>query len=210
MPPRPLAPAAPIPQARGFFGALRVIGQAFDGYLIGESGEQLVLIDQHAAHERVTFEHLRTAYGQGAMARQQLLVPAVVELGPREMALLAEHGEEVRALGFEVEPFSGGSVAVRTVPALLSDTDPVALLRDVAEELADIGGSRRLAEAAESVLARLACHSAVRVGQRMGAAQIQALLTAMDRISFAGHCPHGRPAFISLPRSELERWFKRT
>jgi DNA mismatch repair protein MutL len=209
LPRSPATSGAPATPAAGFFASLRIIGQAFDGYLIGEDGNQLVLIDQHAAHERVTFEHLRTAYSQGAMARQQLLVPTIVELGPREMALLGEHAEEVRALGFDVEPFGGTSVAVRAVPALLSDTEPAALLRDVAEELTDIGGSRRLAEAAESVLARLACHSAVRVGQRMGPGQIQALLNSMDRISFAGHCPHGRPAYVTVPRSELERWFKR-
>jgi DNA mismatch repair protein MutL len=204
------AAAAIALDAGGFFSSLRVIGQAFDGYVICENGESLVLIDQHAAHERVTFEQLRAAYGQGVVARQQLLIPSVVELGPREAALLHERVAELEALGFDVEPFGGSSFAVRAVPALLSDTDPALLLRDVAEELTEIGGSRRIADAAESVLARLACHSAVRVGQSMGVAQIRALLNAMDRVDFAGNCPHGRPAFVTLSRGELERWFKRT
>jgi DNA mismatch repair protein MutL len=206
----PVEPSADAEGGAGLFASLRIIGQLFEGYLIGESHDRLVLIDQHAAHERVMFEHLRAAYSDGVMGRQHLLLPAIVEVGPREKALLQDYGEQLQALGFEVEPFGGTSVAVRAVPALLSDAEPAALLRDVAEELADIGGSRRLAEAAESVLARLACHSAVRVGQRMGPQQIRSLLSAMDRIDFAGHCPHGRPAYVTFSRGELERWFKRT
>lgn len=209
--PQEIASAQPAGEgAGGMFASLRVIGQLFEGYLVGESGDRLVLIDQHAAHERVMFEHLRSAYSDGVMGRQQLLIPVIVDVGPREKALLQDYGEQLQALGFEVEPFGGTSVAVRAVPALLSDTEPAALVRDVAEELADIGGSRRLTEAAESVLARLACHSAVRVGQRMGPTQIRSLLSAMDRIDLAGHCPHGRPAYVTFSRGELERWFKRT
>jgi DNA mismatch repair protein MutL len=210
MPPADTTATPAAEGAEGLFASLRIIGQLFEGYLIGESRDRLILIDQHAAHERVMFEHLRSAYSDGVMGRQHLLLPVIVEVGPREKALLQDYGEQLQALGFEVEPFGGTSVAVRAVPALLSDAEPAALLRDVAEELADIGGSRRLAEAAESVLARLACHSAVRVGQRMGPTQIRALLSAMDRIDFAGHCPHGRPAYVTFSRGELERWFKRT
>jgi len=193
----------------GFFGALRVIGQAFEGYLICESGESLLVIDQHAAHERVTFERLRHAYADGGITRQRLLVPAIVDVGAQAAPLLAEGLAALENLGFELEPFGGTSFAVRAVPALLSDADPAALVRDVAEELTEVGRSRRLTQAAESVLARLACHTAVRVGQSLGPEQIRALLTAMDNIDFAGNCPHGRPAFITLPRSDLERLFKR-
>jgi DNA mismatch repair protein MutL len=117
---------------------------------------------------------------------------------------------ELEALGFDLEPFGGSSFAVRAVPALFGDFDPAHLVRDLAEELLEIGRSRRLSEAAESVLARLACHSAVRVGQSLSPEQIRALLVAMDGIDFAANCPHGRPAYISLPRGDLERLFKRT
>ena len=211
----PAAPArlpanAPAASRAGFFGQLRVIGQAFEGYLICESGESLLVIDQHAAHERVTFERLRVAYADGGVTRQRLLMPVVVDVGAQAAPIIAEHLGDLENLGFELEPFGGTSVAVRAVPALLGDTDSATLVRDLAEELTEVGRSRRLTQAAESVLARLACHSAVRVGQTLGADQIRALLAAMDSIEFAGNCPHGRPAFITLPRTDLERLFKRT
>lgn len=209
--PAALQRSAAVPAARppGFFSGLRVLGQAFEGYLICEGGESLVVIDQHAAHERVTFERLRHAYADGGVARQRLLVPAIVDVGAQAAPLLAEGLAALENLGFELEPFGGSSFAVRAVPALLSDADPAGLVRDVAEELTEVGRSRRLIEAAESVLARLACHTAVRVGQTLGAEQIHALLVAMDNVDFAGNCPHGRPAFIALPRGDLERLFKR-
>jgi DNA mismatch repair protein MutL len=204
LPPPRATPAA------GFFGGLRVIGQVFEGYLVCESGDSLLLIDQHAAHERVTFERLRHAYADGGVARQRLLVPVVIDVGAQAAPLLAEHLVDLEGLGFELEPFGGTSFAVRALPALLGDADPAGLVRDLAEELTEVGRSRRLTQAAESVLARLACHSAVRVGQSLSGDQIRALLVAMDSCDFAGNCPHGRPAYITLPRSDLERLFRRT
>ncbi len=206
----PLPEAVPDEAGRGYFASLRPLGQVFDGYLVCEGRDQLVLIDQHAAHERVTFERLRAAYATGLVPRQQVLVPAVVELGPREAALLGEQLGMLDAVGFEVEAYGSGAFAVRAVPALLGDADAVALLRDLATDLVDIGRSRRLDDAAEAVLSRLACHSAVRVGQQLGPAQVRALLSAMDLADFSGNCPHGRPAFLVLSRADLERWFKRT
>jgi DNA mismatch repair protein MutL len=207
-----MAPAAALPAtpAAGFFAHLRVIGQAFEGYLICESGASLVVIDQHAAHERVTFERLRHAYADGGVTRQRLLIPVVVDVGAQAAPLVGEHLATLESLGFELEPFGGSSFAVRAVPALLGDTDPATLVRDLAEELTDVGRSRRMTQAAESVLARLACHSAVRVGQSLAPEQIRALLVSMDNVEFAGNCPHGRPAYITLPRTDLERLFKRT
>ncbi len=208
--PLPAMPEAATAEPGGFFASLRVVGQVFEGYLVCASEEHLVLIDQHAAHERVTFERLRAACDSGCVPRQQVLVPVVVEVGPREATLLSEQVEALDSLGFEIEPYGGTSFAVRAVPALLGDVDAAALLRDLAEELAEVGRSRRVNEAAEAVLARLACHSAVRIGHSLGREQIRALLVAMDRADFSGNCPHGRPAFISLSRGDLERWFKRS
>jgi len=202
--------ASPSTAPAGFFASLRVIGQVFEGYLVCEGAESLLVIDQHAAHERVTFERLRHAYADGGVARQRLLVPTVVDVGAQAAPLLAERLVDLENLGFELEPFGGSSFAVRAVPALLGDGDPATLVRDLAEEFTEVGRSRRLTEAAESVLARLACHSAVRVGQSLGPDQIRALLAAMDNVDFAGNCPHGRPAYITLPRGDLERLFKRT
>lgn len=204
----PIAPAAPV--EGGFFASLRVLGQAFEGYLVCQHGDQLLIIDQHAAHERVMFERLSTAYSCGKVARQRLLVPVTVDVGPHAEAILAEQLDELEGLGFELEPFGGGVIAVRAVPALLGDDDPARLVRDLAVDVADIGRSRQVAQAAEAVLARLACHSAVRVGQSLNPEQIRALLTSMDGIDFALNCPHGRPVYITLPRSDLERLFKRT
>lgn len=216
--PAPLAsgaPAAPVAGPKsspdvGFFSSLRVVGQVFGGYLVCENANSMVVIDQHAAHERVMFERLRAAYGSGAVPRQQLLVPAIVDVGARAATLLCEQLEDLAALGFEIEAYGGGSFAVRTVPALLGDADPSAVLRDLAEDLVEVGRSRRVDQAAEEVLARLACHSAVRVGQGLQGDQIRALLAGMDRIDFSGNCPHGRPAYLTFGRGELERWFKRT
>lgn len=207
--PPPLPARAEGAVARGFFSGLRVVGQVFEGYLVCQSGESMVLIDQHAAHERVAFERLRRAYAEGGVARQTLLVPAVVELGPREAGLLGEMLHELERIGFEIEPFGNASFAVRAVPALLADDDPAALVRDLVEELGEVGSSRKLMDAAEDVLATLACHSVVRIGQTLRPEEVQALLAAMDAIDFAGNCPHGRPAFIVLPRGEIERRFKR-
>jgi DNA mismatch repair protein MutL len=205
----PAVAPAPAP-GKGFFTSIQVIGQAFEGYIVCESDDSLLLIDQHAAHERVMFERLRAAFAQGGVARQQLLLPVVVDVGPRAAALIEERGEELKSLGFDLEPMGGSSVAVRAFPALLGDTDPATLVRDLADELNDVERSRQLAQAAESVLARLACHSAVRVGQSLSGEQIQALLRSMDSIDFANNCPHGRPVYITLPRRDVERLFKRT
>jgi len=209
--PRAVPQAAATPPAgQGYFSSLRVLGQLFEVYLVAQGQDQMVLIDQHAAHERVMFERLRLAYQTGAVPRQHLLVPATVDLGPREAALLRDQVEHLGGLGFEIEPYGGDSFAVRAVPALLADDDPTSLLRDLAEDLVEVGRSRRLDEAAEAVLSRLACHSAVRVGQNMSADQVKALLAAMDHTDFSGNCPHGRPSFLAFSRGELERWFKRT
>ena len=208
--PAPATPAAHLAPEEGAFSRLRVIGQVFEGYLVCESGEALVVIDQHAAHERVMFERLRGAYAGGGVQRQRLLMAVVVDVGAQAAPLVNEHLDDLEGLGFELEPYGGSSVAVRAVPALLGDADPAVLVRDLADELTEVGRSRRLTQAAESVLARLACHSAVRVGQTLTPDQIRALLAAMDNIDFAGNCPHGRPAYITLPRSDLERLFKRT
>jgi DNA mismatch repair protein MutL len=203
-------PSPKAPPAAGFFSSLRVVGQVFGGYLVCENASSMIVIDQHAAHERVMFERLRAAYSSGAIPRQQLLVPAVVDVGARAATLLCEQLDDLADLGFEIEAYGGSSFAVRAVPALLGDADPSLVLRDLAEDLVEVGRSRRVDQAAEDVLARLACHSAVRVGQGLQGEQIRALLAGMDRIDFSGNCPHGRPAYLTFGRGELERWFKRT
>jgi DNA mismatch repair protein MutL len=187
------------------------LGQVFEGYLICEGRDQLVLIDQHAAHERVTFERLRTAYASGLVPRQQLLVPVVVELGPREAALLAEQIDTLDAVGFEVETYGGGAFAVRAVPALLADADAVG---PAARRRHRSGGRRPLAPprpGRRSRASRASPATAPSASARTWARRRCApLLHAMDEVDFSGNCPHGARRSSSLSRGDLERWFKRT
>lgn len=208
--PQLAAPVGPeTGEGKSGFAGLRVIGQVFEGYWVCEGKEALFLIDQHAAHERVVFERLRRSYASGQAARQQLLVASAVEVGVRGRARLEEAGAEVERFGFEIEPFGEAAVLVRAVPALLAHMDPAMLVRDLAEELLEVESTQSVQEALDRVFARLACHSAVRVGQTLSHEQFRALLEAMDEAELPGNCPHGRPAFLRWPRVELERLFRR-
>lgn len=207
--PNQVVPLLPPARRRRVFSGLRVIGQVFEGYWVCEGADALYLIDQHAAHERVVFERLRRSYGAGELPRQQLLAPEVVEVGPAARARLEECQAQLLGLGFELEAFGHSAVLVRSLPVLLGQADPGTLVRDLAEELVEMESPQLLHEAMDRVFARLACHSAVRVGQLLSREQIEALLQAMDEAELPGNCPHGRPAFLSWPRGELERLFRR-
>jgi len=202
------APApAGAPQA---FADLRILGQAMRGYIVCEADDGLVLIDQHAAHERVRFERLRAAASE-TVAGQRLLVPRVIELGDVARARLLEAREELAAAGFEIDEFGERSLVVRALPASLDvTTDPAALLEVFAEELADLGGSDRLAAARDTLAARIACHGAVRVGDPLTPDEMARLVADLDTIPFAATCPHGRPLLIHLRRAEIERRVGRT
>jgi DNA mismatch repair protein MutL len=216
MPFTPPAPTGPGPETGGLwapapqgFRALRFVGQVFDGYLLCEGEGRIVLIDQHAAHERVVFERLRAARRTNGVARTPLLVPETVELPAGHAEALGEHGEALAAAGIEGEPFGGDTFLVRTVPELLRGRDVGALLRAVAAELLEEGASAAAERAVEAALATIACHSVVRVGQRLDAAQVEALLASMDGVEIAAHCPHGRPVATELTRAQVETLFGR-
>ena len=208
------APASPEqaalwhPAPAGFAG-LRFVGQILNGYLLCEGNDRVVLIDQHAAHERVRFERLRAEHANGAVARDALLVPEAVALPAVQVAALAEHERTLAAAGLEGEPFGDGTFLLRTVPRLLRGHDVGALLRALATELVENGASMAAGAAADAVLATLACHSAVRVGQRLGPEQVRALLDSMDTVDVNAHCPHGRPVAVELSRTRLESLFGR-
>jgi DNA mismatch repair protein MutL len=210
----PPAPASPEqatlwhPAPEGFAG-LRFVGQVLNGYLLCEGTDRVVLIDQHAAHERVRFERLRAEHANGAVARDALLVPEAVALPAVQVAALAEHECTLAAAGLEGEPFGDGTFLLRTVPRLLRGHDVGALLRALASELVENGASMAAGHAADAVLATLACHSAVRVGQRLGPEQVRALLDSMDTVDVNAHCPHGRPVAVELSRTRLESLFGR-
>ncbi len=198
------------------FADLRAVGQLNATYLVLEAKDGLVLVDQHAAHERVLYERLRASRLEGGVPRQGLLAPAVVELEAASASALLAAGASLETLGFELEGFGAGAVAVRAIPALLSGQDPAPLVRTLAEELraADLAGAGaeaglRLLPVLDRVFATLACHAARRKGDVMSPREQQALLEALDTIPWAPTCPHGRPVAVSLDRSELERRFAR-
>jgi len=213
--PGPAAPATEsggrsfLPTSGGFFGSLRILGQVLDGYVVCASGRGLVLVDQHAAHERVRFEQLRTQLASGRVAMQRLLVPEPLTLGVRDVRALEDTREALAQLGFEGEPFGEGVYLLRAVPTVLADANCAAVLRDVAAERAELEASRGVEDAVETVLASMACHSAIRLGRRLEEAEAEALLRAMDEVDFSGYCPHGRPAFVEIDAAALERMFKR-
>jgi DNA mismatch repair protein MutL len=210
----PLFPTAIAPSGPAMrFSELRLLGQVLATYLVAETADGLVLIDQHAAHERVLYEGLRASWREGGVARQPLLITETVELAPARVARVAAAADRLLRLGFEVEAFGEGAVAVRAIPALLSGHDPVSLLRGIADSLdaasGDTTGALRHPESADAIFASLACHAARRAGERLEPREQQAILTALDTIPFAPTCPHGRPVAVPIARSELERRFGR-
>ncbi len=197
------------PQEGGFFSSLEIIGQYTRSYIVCQDGADLILIDQHAAHERIGFEKLRSEYRRGRIERQALMFPAVLELDFKEAALLEEYHEELAQLGFEIEPFGGKTFALKAIPQILGDAKAEQLIRDVAGEMATVGKSGLAEEALEDVLILMACHSVIRANQTLSMEQIHALMAELDKVDFKAHCPHGRPVMKRLALSEIERMFKR-
>jgi DNA mismatch repair protein MutL len=196
-------------------GTLRYLGQLDRTYLLCEGEGELVLIDQHAAHERVAFERLRERQRSRSLPRQQLLFPQTVGLDRAQAAVARESRDALESIGFDIEPFGdapggGCAFAVKSVPAELRRTeDPVALLVQIVDELAALGGTRALDERLDSVLATLACHSVVRAGDEMAPAEVEALLAQLAATANRAHCPHGRPVMLRMAVDEIARRFGR-
>jgi DNA mismatch repair protein MutL len=206
--------SAEVPLLR--FGDLRLLGQFLATYLLLEAKDLLLLIDQHAAHERVLYERFRAEWLERGVASQGLLAPVAVRLAAGPLAALLEGGESLVRLGFALEAFGEGTVAVRAVPALLADRDPAGLVRSLADELEAAGSAAgalrvesRALEAADRIFATLACHSARRKGEVLDPREQQALLDALDAIPWAPTCPHGRPVAVPIEIAEIERRFSR-
>ena len=190
--------------------ALRFLGQSHETYLVFQAEDGIVIIDQHAAHERITFERLRGQARTGGIPAQRLLVPRTVDLSPARRARLEVCRDALASLGLEFEPFGGNTVAVKSLPVPLTGTRVEALLVALADDLPDSGEPDALDRALDRALATVACHASVRAGQRLERAEVEALLASMDETPGAGTCPHGRPVAIRLPLSDLERMFRRT
>lgn len=207
-PPLP-RPGAPADLSGIRFSELRVIGQLGASYILAESPDSLVVIDQHAAHERIMFERLRSEYASQSVLRQPLLFPDTVELTLEEAQRVVDHQETLLRLGFEVEPFGGGTVMVKALPSMLSGVDPARLLVEVADRLEDLRSGSVLSEELDEIFAVMACHSVVRAHEPLNPGQMRSLLESMDRIEFPGHCPHGRDVVARIPLRDLEKWFGR-
>jgi DNA mismatch repair protein MutL len=196
------------------FSDLQLVGQVLGTYLIVEGKDAVLMVDQHAAHERVLYERLRAAWLEGGVERQALLLTETVELEPGAVAALVESAELALRLGFELEAFGEGAVAVRAVPALLAGLSPASLVRSLADELREGAGDdararSRMLPQADHILATLACHSSRRAGEVLPAGEQRAILEALDTIPWAPTCPHGRPVAVPLERGEIERRFGR-
>jgi DNA mismatch repair protein MutL len=178
-------------------------------YILAETPTGIVLVDQHAAHERLVYERMKEALAARGVARQALLLPEVVELDETGAARLAARAAELAEFGLLIEPFGPGAVVVREVPALLAGLDIAALVRDLADELAEWGDTLALKERIETVCGTLACHTSVRAGRRLSPAEMEALLRQMEATPNSGQCNHGRPTYVALDLADIERLFGR-
>ena len=211
---RPMTPEAdtaqPPPEPAAFpLGVARA--QLHNTYIVAETAEGVVLVDQHAAHERLVYEKLKAALldGERSLPAQGLLMPEVVEVGESAARRLLARAGELSRLGLGLESFGVGAVLVREVPALLGRADAGALVRDLADQLAELGDAPALRDRLDEVCASMACHGSVRAGRSLSAEEMNALLRQMEQVPHSGQCSHGRPTYIELKRADIERLFER-
>ena len=189
-------------------GAARA--QLHENYIIAQTRDGMVIVDQHAAHERLVYERLKAQMADSGVRAQALLIPEIVELSEGDSARLLELAAELGSLGLTIEPFGGGAVCVRETPAILGEVDAKALVRDILDELDDLGTSRAVETRLNAILSRVACHGSVRSGRRMSADEMNALLREMEATPLSGQCNHGRPTYVELKLADIEKLFGRT
>jgi DNA mismatch repair protein MutL len=207
-------PASPLPAGDGIDRTLRdaaprQVMQVHDCYLVVETDQGITVIDQHALHERVMYEHLRQRVNQGAVESQRMLVPQTLEFGDRELAILLEHAGVLDQIGYRLEDFGGSTVLLTAYPAILAHADHERILRDAAESLGTSGHALSRRDILDSLLHLMACKAAVKAGQRLKPEEMESLLAQRHLIDDAHHCPHGRPTALVLTRAELDRQFGR-
>ena len=188
-------------------GAARA--QLHETYIVAQTRDGVVIVDQHAAHERLVYERMKEGMEAGGAPRQALLIPQVVELDPAEAERVVSRAGELAELGLVLEPFGAGAVLVRETPAALGDVDAGPLVRDIADDLAEHGAALALKERLEHVAATMACHGSVRAGRRLNATEMNALLRQMEVTPHSGQCNHGRPTYVELKLADIERLFGR-
>ena len=200
-------PAADSAPAAHPLGVARA--QLHETYVVAQTADGIVIVDQHAAHERLVYERMKAALDSGSVARQALLIPEVVELdGPNAERLTARAGE-LAELGLVIEGFGAGAIVVREVPALLGQSDVRGLIQDLADELAELGDALSLKERLQEVCSTMACHGSVRAGRRLTQPEMDALLRQMEATPHSGQCNHGRPTYVELKLADIERLFGR-
>jgi DNA mismatch repair protein MutL len=208
--PLPTSPGAAAARGRTpAYSRLRVIGQLFAGYIALEGDDGLILVDQHAAHERVTFEKLRAEMRAGGIRVQAMLTPVAIELNPARAPKIIQALSEFRAVGFDLEPFGPTTLLLKGAPAVFGVEDGARLLREMIDSMGEDGFGPRGSGAFEDLLKQLACHGSVRVGRVLREPEIAALLNELDRTEFKTNCPHGRPVHIQWGRGQIERMFRR-
>jgi DNA mismatch repair protein MutL len=188
-------------------GAARA--QVHDTYVVAQTRDGLVIVDQHAAHERLVYERMKAALEQSGIARQILLIPDIVELDQADVERLLARADDLQRFGLTIEPFGPGAVAVRETPSLLGEIDAAALVRDLAEHLAEWDEALPLERRLMHVAATMACHGSVRAGRRLRPEEMNALLREMEVTPNSGQCNHGRPTYVELKLTDIERLFGR-
>jgi DNA mismatch repair protein MutL len=183
--------------------------QLHETYIVAQTADGIVIVDQHAAHERLVYERMKHALAEGVIARQPLLIPEVVSLDPGEVTRLSTRTSELAELGLIIEAFGPDAVIVREMPAMLGKADIAGLVRDLADDIAETGTALSLKERLEEVAGTLACHTSVRAGRRLNADEMNALLREMEATPHSGQCNHGRPTYVELKLSDIERLFGR-
>ncbi|MDE1969745.1 MAG: DNA mismatch repair endonuclease MutL [Alphaproteobacteria bacterium] len=206
-------PAARAVEAPALDTAAHPLGaacaQVHETYIVAQTADGLVIVDQHAAHERLVYEAMKAEIAAAGVKRQILLIPEVVELDPADAARVVARAAELAELGLVIEAFGPGAVVVREVPAILGEADAKGLVRDLADELAELGGALSLKERLEHVCGTIACHGSVRAGRRLNQAEMNALLRQMEATPHSGQCNHGRPTYVALSLAEIEKLFGR-
>ncbi len=196
---------------QGFYSSLKIIGQIRELYIVCASPNAMVLVDQHAAHERINYEKLKSGYlEKNGLEIQELLMPEVLEFPPYESSLVERHIKDFELLGLRIEEFGNNSFLIRSVPALLKNVDSAGLVKDVIIEIAGSGKQESISDKIDLVIATMACHSSIRASFDLSHQEMKALLEELDQMEFPHSCPHGRPVAQELTYYEIERMFKRT
>mgnify|MGYP000035308072 CR=1 FL=1 len=209
MPSARFEPVADQPQTEALpLGAARA--QVHENYIVAQTETGMVIVDQHAAHERLVYEKLKHQMAENGVASQALLIPEIVELSDGDAAMLLARSDDLARFGLTIEPFGPGTIAVRETPAILGEINAGNMLRDILDELSDLGESQLVQERLEAILSRVACHGSIRSGRRMQADEMNALLREMEATPHSGQCNHGRPTYVELKLADIERLFGRT